>query len=151
MRNIPAIFIVIFSLFACSQKKQIVFPPPVLDEMHYPGFIEACDVPKYTDQLVYTRLLYSGFEEYWSLHPDKKCDFVNAEFDISDNIFLSKENVKMLQNVHNKYWNHYLIIDVIGIYQTGKTSGYGHLGHNKANFLVKKIINIQEVVNEKAN
>ncbi|MBL4677849.1 MAG: hypothetical protein JKY70_16845 [Mucilaginibacter sp.] len=145
MRKRLTLSVISFSLIACSQKKQIIFPPPIFG-FDVPDFIELCEVPKHKNELVYTRLFYSGVDEYWNVHPDKKCDFTNAELDIPENFDLSKRDLKMFKDVHDNYWNRYLIIDAIGTYQTGRASGYGHLGHNKANFVVKNILNIQEVI-----
>lgn len=124
-----------------GQSKNDVLLPQVLS-MSYPEFISACDIPNHKKQLVYTRFVYSGAEEYWGLSPDKKCDQninINADLNIPDNLEVSAKHLKLLKNVHENYWKKYLIIDVVGTYEEGK---YGHLGSNNSRFTVKKIIDI---------
>jgi hypothetical protein len=45
------IALVVVSQLAFGQKrKQIIFPPPVLDEMHYPSFTDACELPAHKNE-----------------------------------------------------------------------------------------------------
>ena len=99
--------------------------------------------------MVYTRLFYSGNGDYWSVHPDKKCDFVDAELYIPQSLIIEEEYLKLLKNIRVNYQNRYLIIDAIGVYQKVKDSKFRRFEHNKASFLVDQIINIQEVVTPK--
>jgi hypothetical protein len=137
--------LIFLTLFAFGQKKsKIIFPPPVLG-MEYPEFINACELPNHKKELVYTRFIYSGVDEYWGLHPEKKCNQINADLDIPDNIEIRPEFFKQLKDVHEKYWKKYLIIDVIGTFEDNNTSGYGHLGSNNSKFTVKYLIGLYSV------
>lgn len=109
-----------------------------------------CDLPKEQNQLVYIRGIYSGVEEYWSLNSGTdKCKELHAELDIPENITIKTKFKRLFENVHRKYWDRHLIIDAVGTFETGDKFGYGHLGSNKSNFKVKKIINVQLVIRKK--
>jgi hypothetical protein len=107
--------LLIFSLhMAFAQKSsRIIFPPPVLG-MEYPDFMEACDLPAHKNQLVYTRLIYSGVDEYWGVRPEKKCNKINAYLDIPDSVEVKAEDTKNIKYVHDHYWKKYLIIVIPG-------------------------------------
>lgn len=47
--------------------------------------------------------------------------------------------------VHNSYWNSYLKIEARGVYETGRTGGYGHLGFNKSRFVIYKVARVEVV------
>jgi hypothetical protein len=131
----------IISQLAFGQKsKQIIFPPPVLDDMHYPLFTDACELPTHKNELVYTRFIYSGIDEYFGLRPEKKCNSINADLVIPDTVVIEPEYFKQLQDVHEHYLKKYLIVDVIGTFEDGNTFGYGHLGSNNSKFTIKYII-----------
>lgn len=119
--------------------KQIIFPPPVFG-MEYPDFMNACDLLSHKNELVYTRLVYSGVEEYWGLQPEKNCIDLNAYLNIPDSVELKKEDMAHLKAVHNDYAKEYLIIDVMGTLDNAAPNGYGHLGTNKYRFTVKYFI-----------
>lgn len=145
------LFIVL--LFVCeivfAQNKQVIFPPPVFG-FSVPEFIDFCKVPEHKQELVYTRFYYSGIEEYWSIYSDsKRCNNIKAELEIPENVERWNEYKHYFKDVHEHYWDRYLIIDAIGTYNDGNKRGYGHLGTNPANFVVKYLINVQRVINEK--
>ena len=122
-----------------QKKTKVLFPPPVLG-MEYPDFMEACDLPNHQNQLVYTRLIYSGLEEYWSLRPEKKCNLINADLDIPDSVELNAEEKKNIKYVHKHYGKTYLIMDLIGTFEDNNQKGYGHLGSNNSRFVVKYVV-----------
>ncbi|MES2268441.1 MAG: hypothetical protein V4520_16880 [Bacteroidota bacterium] len=132
-----------------AQKKQVMFPPPVLG-VDAPEFIDFCEVPEHKNELVYTRFYYSGIDEYWSIYPaSKKCNNVRADLDIPESIGRWNEYKQYFKDIHNHYWDRYLIIDAIGTYDDSNKSGYGHLGTNPAKFVVKYLVNVQRIVNVK--
>ena len=145
MKLIFTIALIIVCQLTFGQKtRQIIFPPPVLG-MEYPEFMSACGLPSHKYELVYTRFIYEGVDEYWGLRPDKNCNNINADLDIPDNVAVEPKYVKQLKEVHEHYWKKYLIIDVIGTFEYGNASGYGHLGSNNAKFTVKYIIDAYTV------
>ena len=61
-----------------------------------------------------------------------------------DNILqniLQNEDKKKINLVYNEYWNKYLIIDAIGIFEMG--GNYGHLGTNNSKFTVHELISVK--------
>lgn len=140
---LSVIFGLVFQL-SSAQKKEIIFPPPVLG-MEYPDFINACDLLSHKKQLVYTRFVYSGVDEYWGATPEKKCNNnINAYLDIPDSVTIRPEIDKKFEDVHNNYWKKYLVIDVIGTFENDKKGGYGHLGSNNSRFIVKYVVDAFE-------
>lgn len=140
------ILILLISHITLAQKKEkVVFPSRVLGD-GYPEYINPCELPNHKSELVYTRFIYSGVDEYWSLTaPDKKCS-VNASLELPNGIILNLKDEKALRDVISHYWKRYLIIDVIGTYNDNNKEGYGHLGSNSAVFTVKKVIDTQVMV-----
>jgi hypothetical protein len=133
-----------FTLYSCATKKVTIFPPPVLS-MGYPEFVNFCDIQNHKKEIVYTRFIYTGVDEYWGISaPDKKCvEWANLE--IPEKVEFTEKFTKSFKQVHESYWNTYLIIDAIGAFDNSNSNGYGHLGMNKTNFKVEKIIDIQVI------
>ncbi|MGY4538562.1 hypothetical protein ACVW0P_002982 [Mucilaginibacter sp. UYNi724] len=132
-----------------AQKKQVMFPPPVLG-MHFPEFIDFCKVPEHKKELVYTRFYYSGTDEYWSIYSmEKQCNSVKAELDIPENVERWNKYKHYFKEIHDHYWDRYLIIDAVGTYDDSNKTGYGHLGTNPANFVVKYLVDVQQVIKVK--
>lgn len=148
MKTIWAItlFLIVVGQFAFGQKKiPILFPPPVLGTSD-PEFISACGLPAHKNELVYTRFIYSGVDEYWGLHSaDKKCSSINAYLEIPDSVEIRPEYNKLFKSVHKQYRKTYLIIDAIGKFDNSNKNGYGHLGSNNSQFIVKWIIDVQKL------
>ncbi|MCD8741549.1 hypothetical protein LT679_13120 [Mucilaginibacter roseus] len=147
----PAILILCVFLFGCTSQKQIIFPPPVLSMTELTDF---CDLPNHKNEEVYVRGVYSGVDEYWWVTSfTSKCNqkIPNTDLDIPNKIYLGLDQKlrSKLENVHEYYWNRYAIIDMIGTYDDSNPNGYGHLGQNKARFIVKRIIDIQVVLKKK--
>jgi hypothetical protein len=139
-------FLTLVGQLAFGQKKiPILFPPPILG-ISDPEFISACELPARKNELVYTRFIYSGVDEYWGLRsPDKKCNNINAYLEIPDSVELRPEYDKLFKDVHEHYWKTSLIVDLIGQFDDSNKNGYGHLGSNSSKFIVKWIIDIQKV------
>lgn len=135
--------------FAFGQKaSHVIFPATVLTAK-YPDYINTCELADHKKELIYTRFIYSGIDEYWGLHsPDKKCKEINADLKIPNEVVLKPEFAKLISDVHENYWKSYLIIDAVGTFVDDKVSGYGHLGSNNSQFILKQIINIQIVTKE---
>lgn len=143
------ILLLFISGIVAAQRKQIIFPPPVFG-FDVPQFIDFCEVPEHKKELVYTRFYYSGIDEYWSIYPNnKKCNNVKADLEIPDSIERWEEYKHYFTDIHDHYWDRYLIIDAIGTYDDSNKTGYGHLGANAANFVVKYLVDVQRVIKKK--
>jgi hypothetical protein len=129
--------------FAFGQSAKRILPPRVLSD-GYPDFLNSCEIQNHKKELIYTRLIYSGVEEYWGLTSGKNCNNIIAELEIPEGVILKSKFTKMIRNVHNNYWKTYLIIDVIGTL-VDDAKHYGHLGSNNSQFIVKQIIDIQSI------
>jgi len=140
MKLILTFATIIFCSHAFAQKPtKVLFPPPVLG-MEYPDFTNACELLSRKNQLVYTRFIYSGTDEYWALRPEKHCVEINAELNIPDSVILKAEDIANITAVHSNYSKEYLVIDVIGSLEEANPNGYGHLGSNKYRFTVKYFV-----------
>ncbi len=128
-------------LQCCFVKKpqQIIYPPPVLG-MEYPDFISACELRAHKNELVYTRFIYSGIDEYWGLTTENHCNDIDAELNIPDNVEIKPDDLKLMKEVHENYWKEYLIIDLIGTFEEPGQNGFGHLGSNNSRFTVKYFV-----------
>ncbi|MBK0377799.1 hypothetical protein [Mucilaginibacter segetis] len=148
MRTLITIIILLNSFFVLGQKrKNVLLPPPVLS-MHYPEYMDFCEVLNHKDTLVYTRMIYRGQDEYWGLStPDSFCtNKIYAYLNIPDSVKMNKKFLNYFKTVHENYWNTYLIIDAIGVFKNDKKPGYGHLGNNKSQFIVNSFVNIQKII-----
>lgn len=126
----------------CSCKtKQIVLPPMVISGYELTDF---CALSDKQNQTVYINAKYSGVEEYWGLSSrNNDCKEQCTELVIPENVIVQPKFAKLFRAVHRKYWKKYLIIGAIGTFKTGNKYGYGHLGHNKSEFIVEKIVDVQ--------
>lgn len=134
--------LVFVSIFVFGQKKSKVISPPRILNMESPDFINACELPNHKKELVYTRFIYSGIDEYWGLKPEKKCSEINAYLEIPEHIEVRSDDLKKLRLVHDNYWKMYLIIDVVGTFEDPNPSGFGHLGSNNSRFTVKYFVDM---------
>lgn len=103
--------------------------------------ISFCNLPNYQNKQVYLKFAYSGVEEYWGIHSldtNLCARELKVELDFEGEELPSKIG-KAFAKVHRHYWNSYLIIEAIGVYETGRKGGYGHLGSNNSRFLVQII------------
>ena len=111
-----------------------------------PKRITFCDLKKNKGIPVLLQFTYSGVDEYWSIYSlDKKCNKKNGiDLQFGNEIVGPPEKYKAIfDSVHNSYWNTYLTITAIGIYEDSRKEGYGHLGHNKAKFAVSELIDVK--------
>jgi hypothetical protein len=104
--------------------------------------ISYCDLPKNIGKDVILKAKYEGTMEYWSLSSIEPCDTnLSVNFDVRGIYNRVPEKLKNKQNLRLKYF----IVEAVGKYSNEKTSGYGHLGLLKSNFVVTDILGITEV------
>ena len=113
--------------------------------------VDLCDLPKYRNQKVYLKCIYSGVEEYWNLNSikNKECSQqlqVDLDF-VNDYDEIPKRYRRKMQKVHNNYPVSNLYLEAIGVFENERGS-YGHLGSHKSRFLVTKIKKIIMVKRE---
>jgi hypothetical protein len=103
-----------------------------------------CDLPKKKNQKVFTRAIYSGEMEYWSLSsPDSCKSGYQVDLDIRDLYVDVPLNFKRVFN--NRQSFKYIIVEAVGVFETGRQEGYGHQGSNNARFLVSELVQIRGV------
>ncbi|WP_382319539.1 hypothetical protein [Hymenobacter bucti] len=104
-----------------------------------------CQLLALRNQLVYVRGSYSGLDEYWSFNAmGKHCEnFLPVELTLSEQVIAPFQ--AQFNTVRNNYMNQYLVVDAIGRYEDEKVTGYGHLGHNKGQFVVQQLVQVQVV------
>ena len=130
------------AICSCSPKTKTIV------DAKYPilPIITLCDLEKNQSKEVYIKCIYSGSDEYWSLIflKSNKCTASSGvELDFDKNYKMPPEFETLMAKVHNNYWNSSLLIEAIGIYETGRKGGYGHLGSNKSRFIISKIVSMK--------
>jgi hypothetical protein len=106
--------------------------------------VNFCDLPKYAGQTVFIRASYSGIEEYWSLKSISPCKpAINVELDDVSGKEIPKRFQQLFDSAHHSYWNTYLIVELTGIFENKNPNGYGHLGSNKARFIVSDYVSVR--------
>jgi hypothetical protein len=109
-----------------------------------PLYIDFCNFPEHLDKKVRIVGNYYGIQEYWSLSSTIPCDsLLTAQLDwqaLHSN--LSQGQDTLLQK-YKQHSNYYLIIDAVGHFNMDNKMGYGHLGHNKAIFIVDSLLDLQ--------
>jgi hypothetical protein len=110
--------------------------------------IEFCNLTEHEDQLIKTRLIYTGVEEYWGASGFSQCKLNN---NVSLNFKEYYEGWKwifidgQLNRVHNNYHKKKAIMTVIGVFEIDSTNGFGHLGSNIGQIVVKSVkINVKK-------
>ena len=106
-----------------------------------------CQLGEYNGQLIKTRLVYSGVEEYWSASGFEKCDLNGQVYVNFDDYYEGWKWLLIegqLNKIHNKYWQRIGLMNVIGTFEmvdsvSNKGEGFGHLGLNKAQIVVKSV------------
>lgn len=140
-----------FLLVVLAGCQQLLAPAvarrPLPSALPYQGMspVTFCQLPALRNQLVYVRGTYSGLDEYWSFNSASK----HCENSLPVELTLSEQAIAPFQaqfnTVHDKYLNYYLVVDAIGRYEDEQVHGYGHLGHNKAQFVVQQLVQVQVV------
>jgi hypothetical protein len=166
IRLIPSLFGgMIFVLTACQP--QLFLPlyeaadnsklPPL---RVYPGFepISFCQLPAFTQQLVYVRGLYtSGNRESSDFQPlearsptGQPCiDAIELTFPSADQLPPPMKAKFLAIHQDEDYRTQYLVVDAIGQYEQDKPGGYGHLGGHKGQFVVRELVQVTHVVVKK--
>ncbi|MFA4869869.1 MAG: hypothetical protein WC623_16840 [Pedobacter sp.] len=118
-RSIKYFFIAIFCIMGCKSQ-QIVFPPKVISAYNYTKF---CDLPNNLNQdVVYTRGIYRGAEEYWGLISENgDCKKLESHLELPMESSLKPKFRKLIRQAHLRYWKYYLIVDVVGKFKMGDT------------------------------
>jgi hypothetical protein len=136
-RNIFALTSIIFFI-GCSQPKQVT-------KTSYNGhpLVDFCNLPNYQNKEVFTRAIYSGVMEYWSLSSLSECkNGFQVDLDFLDYAGIPEK----FKNIFNKNQSFKrIIIEAVGIFETGRKEGYGHLGSNNSRFLVSKLVDVKGI------
>ncbi|MDX2068127.1 MAG: hypothetical protein SFV55_06850 [Haliscomenobacter sp.] len=106
-----------------------------------------CQLGEYNEQLIKTRLIYSGVEEYWSASGFEKCDLNHRVYVNFDDYYEGWKWLLIrgqLSKIHNKYDQKIGLLNVIGRFEmvdslSNEGEGFGHLGLNKAQIVVKSV------------
>ena len=129
--------------FECTPK--IKTQPLISNYIHIPT-VSFCDLPRHEGELVATRAVYSGVDEYWALNAQKKCKTqINVELDHREGSPIPEKYQSLFDSAYSSYWNTYLVLEATGTYDSKNPNGYGHLGSNKARFIVKDYLNVRLV------
>lgn len=145
MYKIVFLAVILTILIGCHPK------PHLSQSKSYNGIpiINFCDLPAHEGKLVYTKAIYSGIDEYWALNSEKKCKRrINVELDDKEGTSIPEKYQSLFNAASMSYWNTYLSIEMTGVYESKNLSGYGHLGSNKARFIIKDYINVKLVRRE---
>ncbi|MCC3156142.1 hypothetical protein LJ737_02780 [Hymenobacter sp. 15J16-1T3B] len=137
--------------FVTDKRFAVKLPP--LRPYHGMVPVGFCQLPEVKKRLVYVRGTYSGVDEYWSFsphwpsnHADKACwGTTKVELTLPDTLQVPTDMQAKFDSTHQSYPNHYLIVDAVGRYEDNQPGGYGHVGHNKAQFVVAKLVQVRLV------
>lgn len=136
------VFFMVFVL-GCSPKIKTQHPIP--NFKHIPK-VNFCDLPNHEGELVAIKAVYSGIDEYWALNAKEKCKAqINVELDYKEGMPIPEKYQPLFDSAYSSYWNSYLIIYASGIYESKNQNGYGHLGSNKARFIVEDYFKVELV------
>jgi hypothetical protein len=136
---------VFFIVFVLGCSPQIKTQHPITSVKQIPT-VNFCDLPIHEGELVAVKAVYSGVDEYWALNAQKKCKTqINVELDYREGTPIPEKYQSLFDSAYSSYWNTYLIVYASGIYESKKQNGYGHLGSNKARFIVKDYFKVELV------
>jgi hypothetical protein len=107
--------------------------------------VEFCNLIDYQNEIVISEFNYSGFLEYWSMYGPNKCE--NHEYYTDLNTWEYYENMpeKFRKLFSNQKSHEVLRIKAKGIFNSGNTDGYGHLGSYTSEFLVIEILEVRKM------
>ena len=109
--------------------------------------VDVCNLAKREGDTVYVEGTYSGVVEYWSFGTKGGCrDGTHIEL---DNYIAGKpvpmNFTTLVAAVYmNSHWA-YLKLKLVGVYESKRAVGYGHLGSNKARFIVTEYVDVELV------
>jgi hypothetical protein len=104
--------------------------------------VDFCDLSEYKNELVKTKLEYSGVDEYWSASGFNDCELDNAVYLEFEEYYKSWKHILIegqLNRLQDKYWKRKAVMTVIGRFEMDSIRKYGHLGSNNAQILVKSV------------
>ena len=109
--------------------------------------IDFCDLSKYEGKKVHIICSYSGIDAYWGIGslPNKPC---NQDLSIEVKVnkdHLSKKYQKEFAKVHEKYWQFYMILTMIGRFENSLKPGDNVASANSSRFIADEIEDIQIV------
>jgi hypothetical protein len=108
--------------------------------------VDFCELSNHLGKQVRVNCDYSGVEEYSRLSRPGKEGCLNTysvDLWIPRHDLLPKGIQKKFTAVQNSYWNRYLELSIVGVFDTGRVGGYGHLGSKNAQFTVEKFERIK--------
>ena len=104
--------------------------------------VDFCDLSEFKNELIKTRLEYSGVDEYWSARGFNDCELDDAVYlDFREYYESWKYKLinKQLSRLHEEYWKRKAVMTVIGRFEMDSVTKYGHLGSNNAQIVVKSV------------
>lgn len=104
--------------------------------------VDFCDLSELKNELVKTRLEYSGVDEYWSARGFNDCELDNAVYLDFGDYYKSWKYILIqgqLNRLQDKYWKRKAIMTVVGRFEMDSVTKYGHLGSNNAQIVVKSV------------
>ncbi len=106
--------------------------------------VDICDLSKSEGDTVYVEGIYSGVVEYWALGVSGGCsNGIQIELDnYIDGKPVPEEYKSLFDSAHNNYQWAYLNLKLVGVYESKRANGYGHLGSNKARFIVTDYVDV---------
>ena len=112
--------------------------------------VSFCDLPQFKGKQVYLRCYYSGIEEYWSLKDIEKKNCspklrIDLQFAGKNPFLVPKKFEKAFSDVRDNYYNSFLLIEAIGMFENDNKSGYGHLGSNNARFIISELVKAEVI------
>ena len=119
--------------------------------MYYNGVqkVNFCDLPNYEGKKVYIEASYIGVDEYWSLNSKDCPQKMQVELDdYRDGEEVPSKFRTLFDSVHHVYWKTYLKLTLVGTFESKDSRGYGHLGSNKARFIVSEYIDVELVTRD---
>ena len=104
--------------------------------------VDFCDLSAFKNELIKTRLEYSGVDEYWSARGFNDCELDNTVYLDFREYYENWKHLLIegqLNRLYDKYWKRKAIMTVIGRFEMDSVTKYGHLGSNNAQILVKSV------------
>lgn len=107
--------------------------------------VQFCELEKHNGEVIKTKVIYSGIEEYWSASGFYDCE-------LNHNVHLEFKNLnttpikaffikKKLGRLYKEYWKKNAELTVIGKFEIADSTtysyGFGHLASNKAQIVVE--------------
>lgn len=101
--------------------------------------VEFCNLSNFENKYISTKCIYSGYEEYWSASGIDSCN-LDGNVNLNFNEFAYSWKRILFQSKMNKLHRNYPILEAkmnIKGYFHSDQDGYGHLGSNKSEIMIK--------------